>query len=387
MNFVFLSPHFPPNYHQFSVHLHELGWNVLGLADEQYDQLAPRLRSVLAEYYRVGDMHNYDEMLRALGYFTHRYGKIDRLDSHNEYWLETEAKLRTDFNIYGLHVEDMPRIKRKSVMKQTYQKAGIRVARGKIVHTLVEAKRLIREVGYPVVAKPDVGVGAARTYKIHNSQELENFFAQKPPIDYIMEEFIQGVICSFDGLADRDGNIVFYTAHQYSQGVMETVLYDELISYYSLRDIPADLEDAGRRTLRAFDIRERFFHLEFFRTLEDNHIVGLEVNIRPPGGLTTDMFNYANDINIYREWANLITFNRFVATYSRPYHCCYVGRKFNRSYRYTHEQVVATLGPALVDHEPISGIFSAALGDYGYLVRSPEFSEITSMIQYIQAMD
>jgi len=42
-------------------------------------------------------MHNYDEMLRALGYFTHRYGKIDRIDSLNEYWLETEARLRTDF--------------------------------------------------------------------------------------------------------------------------------------------------------------------------------------------------------------------------------------------------------------------------------------------------
>ena len=29
----------------------------------------------------------------------------------------------------------------------------------------------------------------------------------------------------------------------------------------------------------------------------------------------------------------------------------------------------------------------AALGDYGYLVRSPELGEITSMTQYIQAID
>ena len=59
-------------------------------------------------------MHQYDELLRALGYFTHHYGKIDRLDSLNEYWLETEAQLRTDFNIPGLKTDDMPRIKRKS---------------------------------------------------------------------------------------------------------------------------------------------------------------------------------------------------------------------------------------------------------------------------------
>jgi len=33
----------------------------------------------------------------------------------------------------------------------------------------------------------------------------------------------------------------------------------------------------------------------------------------------------------------------------------------------------------------MSGVFSAALGDYGYLVRSPELVEVMSMIQYIQA--
>ncbi|OGO35057.1 MAG: hypothetical protein A2W35_20135 [Chloroflexi bacterium RBG_16_57_11] len=214
MNFVYLSPHFPPNYYQFCVNLRQLGANVLGLADEPYDLLNPGLKDALTEYYKVNDMHSYDELLRALGYFTHHYGKIDRIDSLNEYWLETEAELRTDFNIPGLKTPDMPRIKRKSHMKQAYIKAGIPVARGKVVHTLADARRLIREVDYPVVAKPDIGVGAAKTYKIHNPDELQKFFEQKPPIDYILEEFILGSICSFDGLADGDGNLVFYTAHQ-----------------------------------------------------------------------------------------------------------------------------------------------------------------------------
>jgi hypothetical protein len=55
MNFVFLSPHFPPNYHLFCVHLNRLGVNVLGLADEPYDLLRPELKAALAEYYRVDD--------------------------------------------------------------------------------------------------------------------------------------------------------------------------------------------------------------------------------------------------------------------------------------------------------------------------------------------
>lgn len=386
MNFIYMSPHFPPNYYQFCLSLHQLGVNVLGLADEPYDLLRAELIQSLAEYYRVSDMHNYDDLLRACGYFIHKYGRIDRIDSLNEYWLETEAQLRTDFNINGLKTSDMRKIKRKSIMKQIFIKAGVNVAPGKVAHTIIEAKRLVNETGYPIVAKPDVGVGAAKTYKIHNLEELERFFAQKTPINYIFEQFIPGIICSFDGLTDRDGNLVFYTSHRFSQGIMETVNNDDVIYYYSLREIPADLEEAGRKLVKSFDVRERFFHFEFFRTPE-NCIVALEVNMRPPGGLTTDMFNYANDINIYKEWANIIVYNKFTAEYSHKYHCAYIGRKLNRGYAHSHEQILNAYGTCCITHhEPISGIFSAALGEYGYLVRSPELQEIYTIAEYIHML-
>jgi biotin carboxylase len=331
----------------------------------------------------VSDMHRYDELLRAIGYFTHRYGKIDRVESHNEYWLETEAKLRTDFNIFGISMADIANVKRKSLMKKTFIKAAVPVARGKIISKFTEAKRLVGETGYPVVAKPDIGVGAAKTYKIHSDSELKDFFAEKPDMDYILEEFIEGDICTFDGLTDRDGNLVFYTSHQYSLGVMETVNQDANIYYYSLRQIPNDLEDAGRRVLKAFNVRERFFHFEFFRD-QDNRIVALEVNMRPPGGLTTDMFNYANDIDIYGEWAYLVVHNSFNADWQRKYHCAYISRKSNRQYTYSHEQILSHCQAHLVHHQVISGVFSAALGDYGYLVRSPDLGDIHAMAEYIQ---
>ncbi len=382
MNFVFISPHFPPNYYLFCVHLNRLGVNVLGLAEEPYDLLRPELKSALAEYYHVEDMHSYDQLVRALGHFTHRFGKLDRIDSQNEYWLETEARLRTDFNMFGLRSDAIAHVKQKSLMKKMFTKAGVPVARGRVVHSVQDAKRLIEKTGYPLVAKPDIGVGAARTYKIHDLNELKKFFAEKPPIDYILEEFIQGIICTFDGLTDHDGNLVFYTSHQYSKGIMETVNEDSNVYYYSLREIPVDLEDAGRRVLKTFDVRERFFHFEFFRDSE-NRIVALEVNMRPPGGLTTDMFNYANDIDIYKEWANVIVFNKFASEYNRKYHCAYIGRKLNRHYIHDHEQVLNAFEGFVVHHEPISGVFSSALGDYGYLVRSTELADIHRMADYI----
>lgn len=383
MNFVYLSPHFPPNYYRFCVGLHEEGVNVLGLADATYESLRPELRAALTEYYRVANMNRYDELVRALGHLTHQHGKLDRVDSLNEHWLESEARLRTDFNLAGIRADGIARVKRKSAMKQVYREAGVRVARGAVVHTLAEARELLAETGYPAVAKPDVGVGAAATYRLGNDAELVRFFSEKPPVDYILEEFVHGKICTFDGLADRDGNLVFYTSHVYSQGIMETVNADDHVFYYSLRELPADLEEAGRRTAKAFDVRERFFHFEFFRDERDGGLTALEVNMRPPGGLTTDMFNYANDLDIYREWARVVAQNRFAATWSRPYHCAYVGRKRSKRYAHSHDQVVQAFGHLVTHHEEMNSIFRQAIGDYGYLVRSPSVDEVLDVARYI----
>ena len=98
MNFIFVSPHFPKTYWNFCDRLRRNGANVLGIGDAPYAEIPAELHTVLTEYYRVDNLANYDAMVRAMGYFTHRYGKIDWLESNNEYWLEQDAALRSDFN-------------------------------------------------------------------------------------------------------------------------------------------------------------------------------------------------------------------------------------------------------------------------------------------------
>jgi hypothetical protein len=164
-------------------------------------------------------------------------------------------------------------------------------------------------------------------------------------------------------------------------GVMDAVLQDLDFFYYTMREIPPDLEEAGRKIISMYKIRERFFHFEFFRTPENN-LVTLEVNMRPPGGLTTDMFNYSNDIDIYREWANVVMNNKFDAVFTRPYFCCYIGRKWSKHYIHSHSEILEAFPEQVVHHEPISGVFAAALGDYGYLVRSPEMDEIMEVVYF-----
>ncbi len=386
MNVVFLSPYFPPHYFRFCLHLQKAGATVLGIGDESYENLAREVRAALTEYYRVEDMHNYDALVRALGFFTHRYGKIDRIDSLNEYWLAAEARLREDFNIFGVRGSDIDFIRRKSCMKDKFREAGVPVARGQIVKTAAEAEDFIRETGYPVIAKPDGGVGAIATYRLDNEKDLGDFFKEKPAIDYIMEEFISGTIVSFDGLADKNGAPLFHTAHIFSQGIMETVNEARHLYYYNLVDIPADLEKIGRACLKAFDVKERFFHMEFFRTDADRY-VALEVNMRPPGGYTTDMFNYSCDIDIYRIWADLLVHNQTAVDYTRKYHCCYASRKFNRRYVHSHEEILARYDTFMVQVESVPGVFSSALGDIGYIFRTQDLDKMMEIVGFIHRIE
>jgi ATP-grasp domain len=383
MNYIHLSPHFPPNYYLFSVHLSRLGVQVFGIADEPYESLRPELRSTLAEYYRVDDLHNYDQLLRACGYLTHRYGKLDRVDSHTEYWMETEARLRTDFNIFGPKLSDLEAIKRKSRMKRIFQDTGVAVARGQVVHNIEEGRRFIEEAGYPVVAKPDVGVGAADTFRINDERDLQRFFATKRPVDYLMEEFVEGPILTFDGLTDKDGNLVFSSSLTYNENIMEVVNEDLDIYYYTLREIPADLEEAGRRVLQAFDVRERFFHFEFFRSNRDGRLIALEVNMRPPGGPTIDLWNYANEVDLYWEWANIVVNNRFVEQYTHKYHGCYVGRKYDKNYVHSHEEIMDAFGYCVAHHMEMPVVFSLAMGNYAYLLTTPDLDEAKAAADFI----
>ncbi|GAK60432.1 phosphoribosylglycinamide synthetase, ATP-grasp (A) domain [Candidatus Vecturithrix granuli] len=383
MNVLIMSPHFPENFYLFCKALHRSGATVLAIANVDYYELRSELREVLTEYYKVQDMHNYDELIRAVGYFTYRHGKIDRIESHNEQWLEADARLRMDFNVFGIHPQQLEYTQYKSKMKEKFQAAGIPVVRGKVVHSPKDAMDLVQEVGYPVIAKPDKRVEAFNTTLIHHAGELYRFFEEKETTDYMLEEFIRGQLYSFDGLTDRHGNIVFSTSHVFNHSDMEIFNHDLNMAYYSLREIPEALNDYGAKIIDAFGMKERFFHLEFFKVDERRFII-LEANMRPPAGLTMDMFNYAADVDLYQEWANLIVYDTFRAmAYQRKYHVGYIGRKPNRRYQHSHDDILRTYGDLIVHYQEMRGMLVSVLGNSGYVVRSPELTRMFEVIEFI----
>ncbi len=383
MNVVFLSPHFPPSWWRFVRGLRDVGATTLGIADENWEQLRPELRESLDDYYRVDDLANYDQLTRGIGFFIHRHGRIGRLDSLNEHWLETEARLRTDFNVPGINKNTIGAIKRKSLMKSRFLGAGLAAARGKVCKTPAQLKRFVAEVGLPVVAKPDVGVGAAKTYKLESTEELERYLIDKPAVDYIVEEFVRGELITYDGLTGRSGEILFDSTFTYSSGVMEAVNQSLDLWYWIGRSIPPDVQEVGRAMARAFDLRERPFHFEIFRTA-DGRLIPLEVNMRPPGGWTVDMFNYANDFDLYREWANVVVNGRFDATVTRAYNVVYASRRDGRNYVMSNADVFREFGDLIVQHARMDPVIAVAMGDIGYVMRHPESEPLMDAAKRIQ---
>jgi hypothetical protein len=134
------------------------------------------------------------------------------------------------------------------------------------------------------------------------------------------------------------------------------------------------LDDIGRKTLKAFQVRKRFFHLEFFRTAQG--LRALEANLRAPGALTTNMMCYANDIDIFRVWAEVVCDRRTTVEYARSYHVGYYGRWDERSYAHSLEEIKQRYSQEFVLHRINEEIFRKATGDNVYVLRSPDMQKL-----------
>ena len=397
MNVIFISPHFPLHFWNFCDRLKRLGVNVLGIGDAPYDSLASEVKNSVGEYYYVTSLEDYDQVYRAVGYYIGRYGRIDYVESQNEYWLELEARLRTDFNITsGWKTDELLSVKLKSQMKLGYRRAKVKTARHHLIDQLDEALQFATKVGYPVIVKPDNGVGASNTWKIGDETGLTNLYhetlAHYPAHHFIMEEFVPGHIETFDGITDAQGNIVFYTGQVMMatplamlQGTGENVSYTQNVQ-------ATDLNDIGPRVVKAFGLRNRFFHFEFFRLDEDKKglgkrgdVLGLEVNMRAPGGYIPDKMNYAYNVDVYQIWAEALTLgeNRSFPNYHFQRYVTHFGRSEKVEYKRSADEVRAQLGHKLLLEKVPPKSISGGMGAQVFVAWSESLPELEAQARFI----
>ena len=391
-NFIFISPNFPTNYWMFCRELKKNGLNVLGIGDQPYDELSDDLKNSLNEYYKVDNLENDDQVYRAVAFLIYKHGRIDWLESNNEYWLERDARLRTDFNIStGFQAADIPHIKYKSKMKEYYKRAGIPVARYHLVDGLEGCLEFAGKVGYPIVAKPDNGVGASHTFKIKDDQEMERFFELKwPDTPYIMEEFVNGEVNSYDAIIDSNGEPMFETGNVTPMSIMDIVNNKDNSIYYILKNLPNDTRLAGRATVKSFGVRSRFVHFEFFRLTKDQEglgrkgdLVALEVNMRPCGGFTPDMIDFAHNTDVYKIWADMVAFDRSTMPVGENAYCAFAGRRDGKDFVMSHKDILDKYGSHIKMVNRIPDVLAEAMGNQMYVAVFDSQRELDAFYQDI----
>ncbi len=383
MDLLYISPEFPPNYAHFIEQLHSQGIRVWGLGEAEFHFMPESLRSALAWYVRA-DLNNSDavqhaleELLRQKNGCGHA-GNFDLVESHNEQWLTLEAIINETYGIDGIKQQDLLRLKKKSRMKQLFQELGLPAARGERIADMNQAMDLADTLGYPLILKPDEGVGAGGIYRVENKHQLKLHLARIKE-DYLIEEFIEGDIVTYDGLTDYDGNIVFENSLIYGDGILEYVLGKDTFFYVS-RHIPDEVRAAGRKLVPRFDIRRKFFHFEFFKIGEI--YMPIEINCRPPGGAILDMMNYSVDDDLYRAYAGMITGGQAAVKAQKKYYCSYIGRK-NKQYTHSHDEILTAFGHRLVEHDLNPPVFQQAMGTERYIFRSPNEAEIFEIADFV----
>ena len=390
-NFIFISPNFPLTYWRFCQELKNNGLRVLGIGDCPYNELTQEQRNSMHEYYKVSSLENYDEVFRAVAFFTFKYGKIDWLESNNEYWLERDAKLRTEFHITsGFQEEDMVRTRYKSGMKAFYAKAGIPTARYHLVKDYEPAKEFANKVGYPVVVKPDNGVGANATYKLKSDSDLEFFFATKDnSVQYIMEEFVNGEVRTYDAIIDSKGEPVFESGNVTCDSLMDVVNEAKDSIFYIVKELPEVMKQLGRRTVKAFGVKSRFVHFEYFVLKADQEglgkkgdIFGLEVNMRPPGGYAPELANFANSVDVYKIWADMIAYDStLVPMNGQHYFCGFCGRRDGKNYKMSHDDIMREYGSKMKLAARTPAALSGAMADMMYVANYDTEEEMMNAFQ------
>lgn len=362
-------------YWRFCRELKNNGMRVLGIGDSPYNDLMQELKDSLDEYYKVSSLENYDEVFKAVAFFSFKYGKIDWLESNNEYWLMQDARLRTEFNITtGPKLADMRKIKYKSAMKEYYAKAGIPTARYHMVEGLEDCLDFAHTVGYPVVVKPDNGVGANHTYKLKSDEELEFFLDTKSDEVYIMEEYVNGYVQTYDAIVDSQGKPLFESGNISPMSIMDIVNDNTDSVYYLVKDLPDKIREYGLKTVRSFGAKSRFIHLEFFVLTQDQEglgkagdVLGLEVNMRPAGGYTPDMYNYSQETDVYKIWADMVCFNKNTKPTGAHHFCAFYGRRDGTHYKLDDYEIMMKYRDHMVMNGRIPDALSGAMANQMYV--------------------
>ncbi len=315
---VFIAPRFLENTLRYVEAFASLTEAELSVVSEDVEEKLPLpLRERIAGHYRVNDSLDAREILVAVRAIAKVIGRVDRLAGALEQLQLPMASVRERLGIEGMWNETARRFRDKDRMKEVLRAHGVPVAKSALVRSRDELRAFAREVGYPIVVKPQAGLGARATHRVENDEELAALSrlgldpTHELPIQ--AEEFVRAREHTCETVTIR-GEPVWRSGTRYFPGPLE-VLETPWIQYCVL--LPREADDptftrfhpVNAAALSALGIGTALSHMEWF--LAGERMLVNEVGARPPGVHIMPMMSLAHETDMVRAWAELVSFDRF----------------------------------------------------------------------------
>ena len=155
--------------------------------------------------------------------------------------------------------------------------------------------------------------------------------------------------------------------------------------------MPENLRVLGRKTVKAFDADRRFVHFEFIKLAKDHEGIGkagdfaiMEVNMRPAGGHDPDMMNYAQSVDVFGIYAEMVTQDkRSTSGSGESYYCAYAARKDGYDFVHGHEEIMDRYGKDIVLQEEMPPIDWPSMGRYVYMARFKAKEEMDRFFSFV----
>ena len=312
-NVVFVAPYFAETTLRFISAAASLQNVRLGLISQDPEEKLPEsLRRKLAGHYRVEAGLSRSAIEKATRAMKRSFGSVDRLLGTLEQLQVPLGQIRDELAISGMGAEAARNFRDKALMKTVLARHGLPCARHRLVRDPREAFAFVREVGFPLVAKPPAGAGAQSTFRLDDDRALSECLASMPPSDArptLLEEFIVGEEHSFDSVV-LGGELTWYSINDYYPAPIE-VLRHPWIQWSVVSPIELDhprhsaIREVAGPALSVLGLENGLSHMEWFART-DGSVAISEVGARPPGAQFATLLSYAHDFDFYSAWARLM---------------------------------------------------------------------------------
>ena len=323
---TFIAPRFLETTNRYLASFASLDDVTLSVISEDPESAIPGpLRPRIAGHYKVGNSLDASHLTVAAAAISKSLGRIDRLAGALEQLQIPMARTRDALDIDGMRNDVAQSFRDKDRMKTVLRAHNVPVAKSALTESPDALRAFIGSVGFPVIVKPQAGLGTRDTYRVTSKEDLDALFQQgvvpssERPLQ--VEEFVKAREHTCETVTIR-GVPVWRSGTRYLPTPLE-VLENPWIQYCVL--LPREEADTEWTRFEAINTSAltalfgraastaagtALTHMEWFLRDDGSALVN-EVGARPPGVGIMPLMSLGHDTDMFRDWAKLMAKDEF----------------------------------------------------------------------------